>query len=164
MTAQSASGPVLNIDAAPLGEHASPDGAFKARHARMGPLIGCEKLGVMLTVLEPGARAFPLHAHHAIEELFFIVEGEGAYRCAGETHRVRAGDVLAAPTGGGDTAHQIVNTGNGVLKFLAVSTMDAVDVVDYPELGKRRVYAERHGLNDISPLSATVALYEEDAS
>lgn len=142
MTKSEVKGPVINIDAMPTQDFASPGGAFKAKLGRMGPELGCEKLGVMLTVLEPGKKAFPFHAHHAIEEVFYIVDGAGEYRYGGETHSVRAGDVLSAPTGGPDRAHQIVNTGDAPLTFLAVSTMDPVDIVEYPDSKKWRVYAQ----------------------
>lgn len=134
--------PVVNIAEAALQDLASPKAKFQAKLARLGPVLGAERLGAMLTVLEPGKRAFPLHAHHAIEEMFFIVEGTGSYRYGDQTFSIRQGDLLAAPTGGAERAHQIVNTGAGRMVFLAFSTIDPVDIVEYPDSGKLRVYAQ----------------------
>ncbi len=134
--------PILNIDDAALMDFASPNGKFEAKLGRMGPALGAEKLGAMLTIVEPGKRAFPFHAHHAIEEMFFIIEGEGEYRFGGETYPIRTGDLLSSPCGGSERAHQIANTGKETLKYIAFSTMNEVDIVEYPDSGKYRVYSK----------------------
>lgn len=137
--------PILNIDDAELMDFASPNGKFQAKLGRMGPVLGAEKLGCMLTIVEPGKRAFPFHVHHAIEEMFYIIEGEGEYRFGEETHPIKQGDLLAAPCGEAERAHQIVNTGNATLKYLAFSTMDKVDAVEYPDSNKFLVFASEDG-------------------
>ena len=167
MRKTSAPKPVVNIAEAPLQELTSPKAKFRAKLARLGPMLGTEKLGAMLTIVEPGKSAFPFHAHHAIEELFFIVEGTGSYRYGDQTFPVRSGDLLAAPTGGAAQAHQIVNTGDARLVFLAISTMDPVDIVEYPKTGKLRVYAQgeatdaaRARLNHVMRRGSAVDLYD----
>ncbi len=50
---------------------------------------------------------------------------------------MKAGDVLAAPTGGPETAHQIINTGAAALKYLGISASPGdTDVVEYPDFEK----------------------------
>jgi uncharacterized cupin superfamily protein len=71
--------------------------------------------------------------------MFFILSGSGEYRLGDKTHPLRAGDVIAAPAGG--EAHQIVNTGSEDLRYLGLSTLGEVDVVDYPDSGKVAVAA-----------------------
>ncbi len=137
--------PVLNIDDADLFDFGSPGGKFAAKLGRMGPALGAEKLGAMLTIVEPGKRAFPFHVHHAIEEMFYIIEGEGEYRFGEEVHPIKQGDLLSAPTGGPERAHQIVNTGAETLKYLAFSTMDKIDVVEYPDSDKFLAFASEDG-------------------
>lgn len=137
--------PVLNIDDAELMDWGSPSGKFKCQLGRIGPVVGAGKLGCMLTIIEPGKRAFPFHRHHAIEEMFYIIEGTGDYRYGDETYPVKPGDLLAAPVGETGKAHQIVNTGAEPLKFLAVSTMDALDIVEYPDSNKMLAFASEDG-------------------
>jgi uncharacterized cupin superfamily protein len=144
--------PILNIDDAELMDFGSPGGKFKAKLGRMGPALGAEKLGANITIVEPGKRAFPFHVHHAIEEMFFIIEGEGEYRFGKETHPIRKGDLLSAPCGGPDRAHQIVNTGDRTLKYLAFSTMENLDVVEYPDSNKFLAFSSEDG----NPQSARV--------
>lgn len=124
---------ILNIDAVELADMG--DGkSFHARRAAIGPQLGSVGLGCALIVVPPGNKAFPFHRHHVGHELFFIVAGEGETRLDDERRPVRAGDVIAAPAGA--EAHQIVNTGATELKYLAISTIGEVDVIEYPDSGK----------------------------
>ncbi|MBO0766366.1 MAG: cupin domain-containing protein [Hyphomicrobiaceae bacterium] len=125
--------PVLNIADVPLMERGNGD-RFAVKWGRMGPHIGSTKLGCALHVVPPGKRAFPLHRHHVIEELFYVVSGVGEYRWGDETFSVRAGDVIGAPAGA--RPHQLVNTGSEDLRYLGISTIGAVDICEYPDSGK----------------------------
>ncbi len=115
---------------------------FQAQIGDIGRRLGAQKLGYNLTVVPPGKRAFPFHNHRVNEEMFIILEGEGEVRIGGETFPVKKGDVIANPPGGPDTAHQIVNTSNTELRYLAVSTRLSAEICDYPDSGKFGVYAE----------------------
>ena len=115
---------------------------FDGRMGQVGACIGAQKLGYNVTTVPPGKRAFPFHNHRINEEMFFILEGSGEVRIGGERHPLRAGDFIACPPGGPETAHQIINTGTTELKYLAVSTMQFPDICDYPDSGKFLV-AER---------------------
>jgi uncharacterized cupin superfamily protein len=126
--------PVINVDELDYKEVG--DGRkFKAKLARAAPLIGAKKLGYNVTRVAPGKCAFPFHLHHGLEEMFFILEGEGTLRHGLEEQPVKKGDVIAFPPGPLG-AHQIVNTGKAELAFLAVSTVESPDVVEYPDSGK----------------------------
>ena len=128
-------GPIVNIDAIDLADFGHGDG-FKAQLGRIGPLLGMEQLGCMLTVVPPGKKAFPCHNHHVIEEAMVILSGSGEYRFGADRHAVGAGDVVSAPAGGRDTAHQLINTGEEPLRYLCFSTMQKTDVVEYPDSNK----------------------------
>jgi uncharacterized cupin superfamily protein len=128
--------PIINLTDVPLRDSGNGKG-FQAKTGSFGRQIGSTGIGVMLHVLEPGKKAFPYHNHHGIHELFVILEGEGTYRFGGEKYAVKEGDVLAAPTGGSETAHQIINTGSTTLKYLGISAaVGESQVVEYPDSGK----------------------------
>jgi uncharacterized cupin superfamily protein len=132
--------PVVNVADAPFREIGGAKGAFAAKAAPIGPSIGSVGLGCMVTVVPPGKKAFPFHAHHNSHELFIILEGTGIYRFGRDTYPIKAGDVLAAPAGKGvEAAHQIVNTGTVELKYLGVSDHPTTDVMEYPDSGKFQV-------------------------
>ena len=128
-------GPILNIDDVEMRDFGNGEG-FAARIGSFGEMIGSTGMGVMLHEVEPGKKAFPFHNHHKIEELFVILEGEGTYRFGKERYPIKAGDVCAAPTGGPDKAHQILNTGDKQLKYLGISTKADPEVVEYPDSNK----------------------------
>jgi uncharacterized cupin superfamily protein len=130
--------PIVNIADVPLQDFGKGE-KFAAKIGRIAPMLGSTGLGCMLTVVPPGKRAFPFHRHHVIHELFFVLSGTGEYRLGDKRHLLRAGDVIAAPAGG--EAHQIINTGSEELRYLGLSTLGEVDVVDYPDSGKMAVAA-----------------------
>jgi uncharacterized cupin superfamily protein len=108
--------------------------SFQARVGRIGPMLGLRGLGCALTVVPPGKRAYPFHRHHVSSELFYILSGNGEVRLNDRALPVRPGDLIANPAGA--EAHQIVNTGKDELRYLAISDIGAVDIIDYPDSGK----------------------------
>lgn len=126
--------PVINLN--DLSWEREQGGGFEQRYGVVGERIGAKMLGYNLTICPPGKKACPFHSHHNNEEMFLILEGEGVLRFGDKEYPVRAHDVIACPPGGREVAHQIVNTGTTDLKYLAVSTMEAVDVCEYPDSQK----------------------------
>jgi uncharacterized cupin superfamily protein len=131
--------PIVNLDAIALEAYSHGD-KFSVLDGAIGPVVGARQLGYSLIVVPPGKRAYPFHCHHVNEEMFVILEGHGIVRIGEAEHPIRKGDVIAAPAGGRETAHQIVNTSTEELRYLAVSTMIATEVVEYPDSSKVAVY------------------------
>jgi uncharacterized cupin superfamily protein len=50
----------------------------------------------------PGASTFPLHAHHANEELIVVLSGRLVLRTTDGERELAEGDVAACPAGGID--------------------------------------------------------------
>jgi uncharacterized cupin superfamily protein len=135
--------PIVNLDEISIEERAplfQPTGTaaerFASRSGAIGSRIGARMLGYNITAVPPGKRAFPLHNHHANEEMFFILQGSGELRVGDERWSIRQGDFIASPPGGPGSAHQIINTGSEELRYLAVSTMVTPETVEYPDSGK----------------------------
>jgi uncharacterized cupin superfamily protein len=133
---------VVNLDELVL-EHFEEGGKFASDSARIGPLLGARDLGYSYDVVPPGKSSCPFHSHRGEEEMFFIVRGEGTLRYGGETRRIRAGDVICCPTGGPESAHQIVNDSDAPLAYLSVSTMMPAEVCEYPDSGKVGAFGGR---------------------
>jgi len=133
----------------PWGRGAERPGAgtapekFQARIAWIGEQIGAQKLGYNVTELAPGKAAFPAHNHYVNEEMFFILEGTGEVRIGGESFAIKQGDFIACPPGGPGSAHQIFNSSNAPLRYLAVSTMMTPEIADYPDSAKTGFYHRR---------------------
>jgi len=72
--------------------------------------------------------------------MFFIVAGSGTLRYGAETRKIRAGDVICCPTGGPETAHQIINDSDAELRYLSISTKVQPEVCEYPDSKKVLAY------------------------
>ena len=88
---------IVNISEVPLADHGN-GGIFTAKIGRIGRMIGSTGLGCAITVLPPGKRAYPLHRHHVIHELFYILSGAGEYRLGDRVLPLRAGASLVRRT------------------------------------------------------------------
>jgi uncharacterized cupin superfamily protein len=132
---------VVNIDDVKL-EHFAKGDRYEGHSARLGPLLGARDLGYSYDVVPPGKRVCPFHSHRGEEEMFFIVRGTGTLRYGSETRKIRAGDVICCPTGGPETAHQIVNDSDAELAYLSISTMMPAEVCEYPDSKKVGCFAE----------------------
>lgn len=112
---------------------------FVFQQARIGPLIGLEKLGCGLITVPPGKSAFPYHAHSSMEEMCIVLSDSGTLRQDGKTYAIKEGDVVGSGIG---KAHQITNTGDVELRYLAISNNEKVDVVVYPDSKKTLAVSE----------------------
>ena len=126
---------VINIDQLKL-EHFKQGDKFETNAVRVGPLVGAKDLGFSFDVVPAGKTGCPFHSHRAEEEMFFIIRGTGLLRYGAETRKLRAGDFICCPTGGPDTAHQIINDSNEPLEYISVSTMMRAEVCEYPDSNK----------------------------
>jgi uncharacterized cupin superfamily protein len=112
------------------------NGRYTSRRACFSQSIGARDLGYNLTVLPPGKVQCPFHNHRGEEEMFLILEGTGTLRFGDREYPIRPRDVIACPTGGPEVAHQIANTGDVDLVYLAVSTVRELEACEYPDSGK----------------------------
>ena len=126
---------VVNVDELEL-EHGAKGEKYAWNSARIGPKLGAKELGYSYDVLPPGKAGCPFHSHHAEEEMFFIVKGTGKLRYGEETRQVRAGDFICCPTGGPETAHQLINDSSQDLAYISVSTMRVAEICEYPDSRK----------------------------
>lgn len=103
--------------------------------ARLARGTAAQALGMSIDIVAPGMRGCPYHLHHAQEEAFVILEGQGTLRVADEMLALKAGDVAFLPAGS-DYPHQIINTSDAPLKYLSISTQTRPEIVEYPDSGK----------------------------
>lgn len=111
---------------------------FAFRRKALGAAAGGRKLGCSLYEVPPGKKAWPFHAHMANEEAIYVLAGEGRLRLHDADVPVRAGSYAAFRIG---EAHALLNTGEGPLRYLCLSTMIEPDVTVYPDTGKIGVIA-----------------------
>lgn len=141
------------------------NGIYTSRRALFSHAIGARKLGYNLTEVPPGKVQCPFHSHHGEEEMFLILDGEGELRFGEQRYAIRRHDVIACPVGSAAVAHQIINTGRSVLRYLAVSTLSEIDACEYPDSGKVSIVTGQRnqtGLRKIFRAENTVDYYDRE--
>jgi uncharacterized cupin superfamily protein len=125
----------FKVNIADLPSHPFAQGRFGSFDQDADDHLRSERISTVLTRLEPGQVSCPYHCHHVSEELFIVVSGEGTVRYDGECRPLRAGDFVSCPTGR-QGAHQIINDSAAPLIYWAISTIEPVEICEYPDSGK----------------------------
>jgi uncharacterized cupin superfamily protein len=144
---------------------------FSWRRARIGGEAGAKKLGASLYELPPGASTFPLHFHHANEEMILVLEGRASVAGLDGERELEGGDVLACPAGRAG-AHRVDNRSSEPVRLLILSTMISPEIAEYPESGKVFVhdwYGAEASTKPPEPVllnrrSENLALFDEEAT
>jgi len=132
---------------------------------------GLERLGISIATLPPGGESYVCHSHESEEEFIYVISGRGRLKLrdavateratdSEETVDVGPGDFIGFPTP--SVAHQLVNPFDEELTYLMGGESRAMEVADFPELGKR-AYRHRGGLDvvDLASITALLAGAEE---
>ncbi len=125
---------IRNLDQVEL-KHFVRGSLYESHGARLSEGTAARKLAAGVDTLPPGKRSCPYHFHHAEEEMFIVLEGQGTLRVAGEMLPIQAGDVVFIPPGH-DYPHHILNTSDAPLKYLSIGTNEPIEVCEYPDSGK----------------------------
>jgi uncharacterized cupin superfamily protein len=89
-----------------------------APYRAVGRAAGLLQLGIRLVRVPPGHRTSWPHAEEKEEEFAYVIEGEIDAWNDGELHRMRAGDLIAWPSGTG-ISHTMINNGSEDALLLA---------------------------------------------
>ena len=116
-------------------------GPFRWRRARVGRQAGAHELGASVFDLPPGASTFPLHAHHANEEIVVVLSGSPTLRTIDGERTLEEGEAVSFGTGR-DGAHRIDNRTGQAVRVLIASTMIGPDVVEH--IDSEKVYARSY--------------------
>jgi oxalate decarboxylase/phosphoglucose isomerase-like protein (cupin superfamily) len=82
-------------------------------------VTGSENIAAGVVTLEPG-KGHQRHNHPGVEEILYVLEGEGVQLVEKDTEErrtVQAGTMIHIPAG---VFHETINTGRGPMKLLAV--------------------------------------------
>jgi uncharacterized cupin superfamily protein len=110
-------------------------GSFGVRGSRVGGQAGATRVGVTVYELDPGRKNLPYHAHFGIEELIVVLKGTPTLRSPEGERTLEEGEVVACPPGRAG-AHQLINRGDSVARFLMISSRASADLIEYPDSGK----------------------------
>lgn len=125
----------------------NPNSAVAFRHVggkSMSELVGLKRTGVHLCRILPGKEAFVYHRHFGEEEWVYVLSGRGVAEIDDEEVAVGPGDFLGYPPG--SAAHHLRNPHDEDLVCLMGGERTAIEVAEFPRLGKRLVRAGGEGL------------------
>lgn len=109
--------------------------AYAAAPAAVSSEFGATKMGWNVSRIPPGKFSCPYHFHHSEEELFLVLDGRALLRQPSGIREVGRGDLIFfRPAEEG--AHQFYNHTNEPFTYLAISTLDPLDIGEFPDSGK----------------------------
>jgi uncharacterized cupin superfamily protein len=127
---------VINVDELDFGAAPKPGPVpFGGSVKRLAGSSGAKQLGANWFNVPAGATLAPLHAHHNNEEAIFLLKGKGTLQIGAAKVAVREGDWVSLPAGEAH-AHQLFADQGEALEYLAISTMNEVDLITYPNSDK----------------------------
>jgi uncharacterized cupin superfamily protein len=136
-------------------------GPFRWRRSRVGRSAGAAELGASVFEVAPGASTFPLHAHHANEEILVVLAGRPTLRTLEAERQLEEGEVVCFRTGRAG-AHRVDNRTGEPVRLLIVSTMIAPDVVEHVE--SRKIYARSYAPGADPPEDAVEVMVKREDS
>jgi mannose-6-phosphate isomerase-like protein (cupin superfamily) len=90
--------------------------AYRLDKMGKSTLFSSPRLLAGINAFEPG-QAHALHAHHGMDKIYYVLDGEGVFLLDGRELAMRTGDMLVAPDG---TPHGVRNTSAARLAVLVV--------------------------------------------
>jgi uncharacterized cupin superfamily protein len=111
-----------------------PDG-YNTSYARVGPLVGGEKLGLSVYELPPGQSICPYHYENAEEEWLIVLVGRPTLRTPGEERELRPWDCAFFPPGE-QGAHKVTNRTADAVRVCIWSNRSPVATSVYPDSEK----------------------------
>ena len=103
-------------------------------------MVGLERMRVNVVRIPAGGEASVYHSYQCEEEWIFILQGQGVIDIDGQEHLLGPGDFAGFPAR--SLPHQLKNPFNKSLICLMGGEHCAVNIADFPRLGKRLF---RHG-------------------
>ena len=107
---------------------------FRHRVAKLGPLLGADRLDATVVDVDPGEGSEPYHSIYGREQWLLVLSGTPTLRHAQGEDRLEAGDLVCLPEGPAG-AHRLLNRSDSRLRALFLSTTGLPANAYYPDAG-----------------------------
>lgn len=108
---------------------------FRYRAARLGPLLGAERLDGTVVDVDPGEGSEPYHYVCGREAWLLVLAGTPSLRHPQGEDQLEPGDLVCLPDGPAG-ARRLLNCGESVVRALFLSTTGLPANVFYPDTGR----------------------------
>jgi uncharacterized cupin superfamily protein len=108
---------------------------YDTGYARIGPLIGAERLGLSVYELPPGQSICPYHWEASDEEWLLVLSGRPTLRTPDGERELEPWDLAFFPATE-EGAHKVTNRGDETLRVAILSTKNDPGLAFYPDSDK----------------------------
>lgn len=141
---------VVNLFDVELSSRDPEPPGYGSPYARLGPLLGAEKIGMTVVDLGPGESVCPYHYEVTEEEWLICLTGAPTLRTPEGERTLEPGDTVCFPAG--EAGGHKVTAGAEPSRVALFSTRAPVGVTVYPDSQKLGVwYQGRHHMVRIEP-------------
>ena len=137
----------VNIHDVELSRDDDDPKGYEAGYARLGPLLGSERLGATIYELEQGNSNCPYHYEYGNEEWLLVLAGKVTVRHPGGETELGPGDLACFPNGP-DGAHKLTNKGAETVRLVVFSTKNDPSMAVYPDSDKIGAWPQPGGGDD----------------
>ena len=132
-------GPSEPVEIGREPERSPPQPAVNAlalrEEARLGPLLGADRLDGTVVDVDPGEGSEPYHYVYGREEWMLVLAGTATLRHPQGEDDLEVGDLVCFPEGPAG-AHRLLNRGESVVRALFLSTTGLPANVYHPDTGQ----------------------------
>lgn len=109
----------------------------EVRIVSLSEAVGLQRTGLHVMRIPPGKESFAFHTHRCEEEFMYVLSGRGVAEIGDQVVEIGPGDFLGFPTP--SVGHHLRNPFDEDLVYLSGGERRAVEIADFPKLGKQMV-------------------------
>jgi uncharacterized cupin superfamily protein len=129
----------VNLFDVPVEDDADDPDGYRTSYARIGPLVGAEKLGLSVYRIRPGQSICPYHYEIGFDEWLIVLDGRPTLRTPEGERELRAWDVAFFPDGEAG-AHKVTNNTGDDLRVAILSNKGDPGAAVYPDSDKVGIF------------------------
>jgi uncharacterized cupin superfamily protein len=129
----------VNLFDVPVEDDADDPDGYRTSYARIGPLVGGEKLGLSVYRIRPRQSICPYHYEIGFDEWLIVLDGRPTLRTPEGERDLRAWDVAFFPDGEAG-AHKVTNNTEDDLRVAILSNKSDPGAAVYPDSKKVGIF------------------------
>jgi uncharacterized cupin superfamily protein len=129
----------VNLFDVPVEDDADDPEGYRTSYARIGALVGGQKLGVTVYRIRPGQSICPYHYEIGFDEWLIVLRGRPTLRTPAGEQELRPWDVAFFPDGEAG-AHKVTNNTGEDLRVAMLSNKRDPGAAVYPDSNKVGIF------------------------
>ena len=130
---------IVNLFEVAVEDDAGDPEGYRTSYARVGPLVGGQKLGLSVYRIRPGQSTCPYHYEIGFDEWLIVLTGRPTLRTPAGEQELRPWDVAFFPDGEAG-AHKVTNDTDEDLRVAMLSNKCDPGAAVYPDSDKIGIF------------------------